>query len=307
MPASVPRPARPEELPRAFALVFAHLAPSERDYRVARALELVKQGELDPAGILVLPEATGLAGVLICHPVPGAGALIWPPTVAAGEARHDKQDVLVRHACAWLGEKGARLAQCLLGDDETAQAVPLLRNGFAHVTGLTYMRHDLRARESEAVLPLPQLSFIPYNPAQPHEFHATLTQTYEGTLDCPEVNGVRTVEEVIQGHQAQGHFDPSRWWLVRLSGQPAGVLLLMELFADEWEVAYVGIVPASRRRGVGRHILRHGLAQARAGGAATVTLSVDDRNLPARALYEQLGFAAYDHRQVFLSVWGRAL
>src|SRR5262245_29286750 len=141
MPARVPRPARPEELARAFALVFAHYSLSERDYRVARAQELVSQGELDPAGVFVLAEAAVLVGVLILQPVPGAGALIWPPTVAGGEGQHHQQDLLIGHACTWLRQKGARLAQCLLADDETSQAVPLMRNGFAHITGLTYMRY----------------------------------------------------------------------------------------------------------------------------------------------------------------------
>jgi GNAT superfamily N-acetyltransferase len=201
-----------------------------------------------------------------------------------------------------LRQQGARLAQCLLADDEFALATPLLRGGFAHITGLSFLRHDLHLHPPALSISI-RLALEPYAPENPREFHHTLQHTYAHTLDCPEVNGVRLIEEVIEGHKAQGRFDPSRWWLARLGGQPVAVLLLVELADAEWEVAYLGVTPAARKQGVGRELLLRGLVEAREAGAIRVSLSVDDRNRPAQALYSRLGFMPYDHRQVLLNVW----
>jgi ribosomal protein S18 acetylase RimI-like enzyme len=285
-----PRPARPDELGQAFELLFSRLSRPERDYRAAKARELVEAGQLDPAGVLVAP-----GGVFLCQAVPGGGALVWPPAAASAEV----EDRLVRAGCAWLRGQGARLAQCLLAEDEAALAPPLLRNGFRHVTGLTYLRHDLRLGT-----PGPnRLTLEAYDAGRPGEFHAALLASYQGSLDCPEVNGSRTVEEVIRGHQSQGAYDPSRWWLARLGGEAVGVLLLVVPSPGEWEVAYMGVAPAARRRGVGKEMLARALREARAARADRVILCVDDRNAPARALYDQAGFETYDHRRVLLAVW----
>ncbi len=293
-----PRPARPDELPDAFALLFSHLPPAERAYRAARAVELASRGELDPRGVFVLP---GVAGVCVCQPVPGAGSLIWPPIVTL-QPPHPSEDELVRHACAWLRQQGARLAQCLLADDEAFLTPPLLRGGLRHITGLSYLRHDLHLEPHLLDTPV-RLRFESYDLAPLQEFHAALAGTYEATLDCPEVNGVRSVEEVLAGHRAQGPHEPSRWWLARCGGAAAGVLLVVESSPGEWEVAYMGLVPEARGRGLGRELLLHALCEARAAGAFRVILSVDDRNAPARRLYQKVGFEPYDHRLVLLALW----
>ena len=148
------------------------------------------------------------------------------------------------------------------------------------------------------------LRFRPYDPDDPSLFHQTLARTYEQTLDCPEVNGARTVEEVVQGLQAQGGYDPARWWLALQAGRPVGVLVVTEgPEGGDWEVAYMGVVPEARRSGFGRAILLHALVEAKAAGVARVTLSVDARNRPAWDLYRGLGFEPVDRRAVYLAVW----
>jgi ribosomal-protein-alanine N-acetyltransferase len=71
-------------------------------------------------------------------------------------------------------------------------------------------------------------------------------------------------------------------------------------------VIYVGVVPTARRQGLGRQMMRHALAQAQQAGVGRVTLSVDNRNAPAWALYRSLGFEEFDRREVFLRVWGKS-
>jgi ribosomal protein S18 acetylase RimI-like enzyme len=296
-------PARPQELEAAFRLVFLHLADGERPARVANALHLVRRGELDPAGILLATAGGTPVGALVCLPVPGASGLLWPPQAVEGPGRAEVEDALVCRATAWLRQRGAKLGQCLLSEDEVPLAGPLLRNGFAHVTALWYMQHDL-SRPTQAPGGA-ALSYVPYpqlpNPAA---FHDTLLHTYEGTEDCPEISGVRTVEEIIEGHRAQGKHDPARWWLALAEGRPAGVLLLCEVPEwAAWDVAYVGVVPEARGRGYGRALMHKALSEARADGVARLTLSVDVRNRRAWKLYTALGFEPHDRREVFLAMW----
>jgi ribosomal protein S18 acetylase RimI-like enzyme len=296
-------PAGPHELEAAFRLIFRHVAEAERETRVANALRLVRQGELDPAGIL-LATAGGAVGAMACLPVPGASGLVWPPQAVEGPDRTGVEDALVRHAAAWLRRRGAKLAQCLLGEDEVPLAAPLLRNGFGRVTSLWYMQHDLSPTTGPAP-DGPRLRTVPYSRLlSPAEFQRTLLRTYEGTEDCPEISGVRTIEEIIEGHRSQGKHDPGRWWLALAAGRPVGVLLLSEVPEwAAWDVAYVGVVPEARRRGYGRELMHVALAEARADGVARLTLSVDARNRSARQLYTELDFETYDRREVLLAIW----
>jgi ribosomal protein S18 acetylase RimI-like enzyme len=301
--APVVRPARPDEQADALRLLFRDFPAEERDRRVRSALELVRSGELDENGLLVAPLGDGLAGVLVCLPVPGASALFWPPRSLVDGDRTGREDRLIAHALRWVRSRGAKLAQSLLTADEVTLAAPLERNGFRRVTRLWYLASDLNVPVSTLATPA-RLEYCPYQPDRPAVFHETLIRTYEGTLDCPEINGLRTIEEVIAGHKAQGRFDPSRWWLLLEVGQPVGVLLttLMPESGDP-DVSYVGIVPDSRRRGFGREVVLKVLFDAKAAGASRVTLSVDARNAPALRLYGALGFVPYDGREVYLAIW----
>src|SRR5207237_1563992 len=131
-----------------------------------------------------------------------------------------------------------------------------------------------------------------------------LLRTYEGTQDCPEITGVRTAEEIIAGHRAQGKHDPRRWWVALAGGRPVGVLLLCEVPEwAAWDVAYVGVVPEARGRGYGRELMHRAVAEARADGVARLTLSVDVRNRRAWELYKGLGFEPHDRREGFLAIW----
>jgi ribosomal protein S18 acetylase RimI-like enzyme len=295
--------ARPEQREAAFRLIFGYLDERTRERRVANALHLLECGDLNPEALFIVPGSTGPSGAIICLPVPGASGLVWPPGALPGGETTAVEDALVRRASAWLQGYGARLGQALLTADELHLAGPLERNGYRRITTLWCLRHGL---DHIPVERSPErLTTHPYD-SNPDLFHATLIQTYEGTEDCPEVTGARTIEEIISGHMAQGVFDPARWRLAFFDGRPAGVLLLVETpDSGGWDLAYVGVIPAARRRGVGRELMTTALREAKAGGASQLTLSVDARNSPAAALYESLGFERVEAREVFLTLWSK--
>src|SRR5947209_15233952 len=101
-------------------------------------------GELGQAGVVLARAADDLLGAMIGMPVAGASGLVWPPQARPGPDRRPVEDELVRSTSAWLRGRGAKLAQALLVRGEMGLAEPLLRNGFAHLTSLWYMRHDLQ-------------------------------------------------------------------------------------------------------------------------------------------------------------------
>ena len=177
----------------------------------------------------------------------------------------------------------------------------LERNGFPHVTTLWYMRHPLEL--PGRLVSEERLTYQTYT-ADPGLLQRTLLLSYEETRDCPEVNGVRDQGEILEGHRSQGRHDPSRWWLALNKGEPIGVLLATEVPEwNAWEISYVGVVPGARRRGYGREMTCKAISEARAAGVAQLTLSVDTRNEPAKALYLNLGFQPFDEREVYLAVW----
>jgi mycothiol synthase len=294
-------PARPGERTEAFRLAFQHLPATDQLPRIANALDLADKNEIDPAGILVA-RTSGVVGSLICMTTEGAGGLLWPPQISPEAAdRSAVEDELIRFAFLWLRQRGAKLAQSMLAPSETALGKPLQRNGMPYITALVYLRRSLYDKIPTAV---GHLTFETFS-ANPTLFGQTLLRTYEQTQDCPELTGARTIDEILEGHRAQGKYDPDRWWLARLDGEPAGVLLLTDLPEwASWDVCYVGVVPDARGRGVGRELMLKGLLEAKKARIGSVTLSVDDRNAPAWRLYRGLGFKEFDRREVFLKVWG---
>jgi mycothiol synthase len=285
--------ARPDEFAAAIELVF-HGGPT------TDALRALDEGTLDSSGLLVVRDESGVAAATLAAMLPDGGAVVWPPRSRTHS--DDLTDLLAEQAVAWLRDRGAKTAQALLAPEEMAAGRPLLANGFRHVTTLWYLRHFLDM--PAAVLGAPaRLELSTYAQTDPAQFREALAQTYEGTLDFPELNGVRTPDEVLAGYQNDG-FDPDRWWIAFAQSQPAGVLLVNP--APDWggwEIEYVGVVPTARRRGYASELVRLALIEAKAAGVPYVSIAVDARNEPARELYRCLGFEPFDRREVFLCIF----
>jgi ribosomal protein S18 acetylase RimI-like enzyme len=294
-------PARPEERARAFDLLFQHVPLPERQTRVANAFRLVDSGELNPDGLLVARGPDGLLGALICLPVPGACALFWPPQACGEQSRDLITSNLVQHAHLWLRQRGVKVAQTLLAPQDFHLGSPLLDNGFVHVTSLLYLRRYLMTPSPRPSL---RLAYQAYPQCDPVVFEDTLARSYHQTLDCPELNGVRELAEILEGHRAQGVHDPAHWWLALEAERAVGVLLTTVIREwRAWDLSYVGVVPEARGRGLGRELTCKALYEAQAAHATQVTLAVDVRNHPARKMYLRLGFEPTESREVLLAFY----
>jgi ribosomal protein S18 acetylase RimI-like enzyme len=127
---------------------------------------------------------------------------------------------------------------------------------------------------------------------------AALEASYEGTLDCPELCGMRTMPDVIASHRSTGVFDASRWWVLMHNDQPRGCCLLSHCPANESvELVYLGLCPTVQGRGLGIKLLSHALKSLRIKDTVNeVTCAVDRRNIPAGKVYLSLGFKRFDAR-----------
>lgn len=61
--------------------------------------------------------------------------------------------------------------------------------------------------------------------------------------------------------------------------------------ADEAELGDLAVLPEERRRGIGRWLLAHAMAEAGRRGARRVFLEVRESNAAARRMYESEGFS----------------
>jgi ribosomal protein S18 acetylase RimI-like enzyme len=295
------RPATVHERGAALRLLLAHRPTAEREARVFGLLDLIRARALDPAGLLVVTDfQKAIRGAILATPVAGAGGMIWPPACQTlAEAR-----ALVEAALAWLRTQGTRIVQAMVSLPEQRRNLWLEACGFRAVTELwTLARESDEPLPDSLQLPTVRLTYEPYDPEQGAAFEATLQETYTDSLDCPEVNGLRSIAEILAGHRVQGEYDPSRWWLVREAAEPVGVVIQVDHPAnEERELAYLGLVPAARGRGLARVILAEVLARAATDRQGRVILGVDARNEPALRLYTGVGFEEVERQRVFLRV-----
>lgn len=132
-------------------------------------------------------------------------------------------------------------------------------------------------------------------------FERLLGETFDGTLDCPELNGVRTHLQVLKTFLVGQPFrtGASSWSTAWLNGQLAGCLLLTAHNRELVELAYMGLVPAARGKRLGTSLIEMAKRQSLQWGASMLVVAVDSRNTPALHLYQRSGFQFHRRLRVY--------
>jgi mycothiol synthase len=199
---------------------------------------------------------------------------------------------LIDSICDHFAGRGVVMTQLLLDPDDAAALQISLERSFQQMAELLYLQADVRRTIPAPVMP-DGYDWLTYSPATHAAFAATIVQSYHESLDCPALNGLRDIDDVIAGHKASGaagEFDPSLWFVLREQGQPVAVLLLARTgHNDTAELVYLGLVPAARGRGLADLIMRQALHTLGAHGLASLALAVDGNNAPALRLYHRHG------------------
>ncbi|MCD4824059.1 MAG: GNAT family N-acetyltransferase [Phycisphaerae bacterium] len=225
------------------------------------------------------------------------GFLYHSPPDASKVDRHELLAV-VEHVSRLALEGGRSMVQSVL-DENSGGNMPILEQaGFGELAELVYMQRKIEnPGEARAEVPW---SFRHFGQFTRQELVDVIRATYQGTLDCPRLCGVRRMEEVLASHQATGKFTPEWWLLASCGGLPAGCILVNRaLHSSTAEIVYMGVVPEFRGRGLGFAMLDRVERLGRDAHIEAMRLAVDAKNTYAQGLYRRFGFDETHRRRCF--------
>lgn len=232
---------------------------------------------------LVLPSA-GRTAMVFLAPVPG-------PSQTALSAQ------VIRAAVDHEDPARTALLQALLDPPQHLEQRALTKANFTLLATLNYMQRDADVPLRLLDLPIPDLRILHYRQDRRQAFANAILATYENTLDCPALVGLRAINDIIAGHMATGRFDPDLWFALYQENQPVAVMLLTDVPARHvFELVYLGVAAPYRGRGLAKRLLHHGLGVVSRHAVryphqpTRLCLAVDDQNQPAIRLYRSLGF-----------------
>jgi ribosomal protein S18 acetylase RimI-like enzyme len=287
------RPVQPGEVRAALRLILSNHGRIASEEQVVDFLRFAVHRRLNLNDIWVVESTHGFRGdaspfLWAILPVvsPGRTMLLFSPPHPEDPATRAAASELVPEVCRHWAARGVHLAQVLLDPaDEPSQR---LYEGcsFAMLAELIYLQASGR-RTNDRPAETAGLHWRAYTPATHGLFAETIARSYEGSLDCPALNGQRAMEDIIAGHKAAGEFDPNLWGLLcDAHDRPTGVLLLARARqSDVLELVYLGLTPEHRGQGLADLMMSHALHAVRLRGCAFLSLAVDSRNLPALKLY----------------------
>ncbi|MCC6494150.1 MAG: GNAT family N-acetyltransferase [Pirellulales bacterium] len=283
------------------------------DLQAVLADALRKTDEADEAawdGLLVCapPEltASSIEGAAWVQQVAGNSGVLWAPPGDGAVAER-----LYAAAARFADDLRIPLTQIAVARHGDYSPKLLSRCGFPKLCELIYLYADLRKLDSR-VTPLGEasneanagtagmLEFVPHAARDAQRLSALLERTYRGTLDCPQLEDVRSLSDVLEGYQAQGRYAPDEWFFVSARSEDVGTVILAEHpeFRN-WELVYMGVVPERRGCGIGEQIVRFALRRATIRGGERLVLAVDEVNAPGRDVYRRCGLHEWDRRIVY--------
>ena len=233
----------------------------------------------NPVAALLLVPSPGRTAMVFVSPMGGAATGL----VVAG---------LVQAVCSDQDPSRTRLLQALLDPQQRREAKTLETAGFKRLSELIYMERAVDVPPTPLDLD-DSFEVLQWSDRNRDCFAEAILASYEQTLDCPDLVGLRHIDDIIAGHMATGVFHRELWCALRHGGQPVAVMLLnMVPPRRSMELVYLGISVAWRGRGLGRKLLRHGIGLAGRYGAVSMILAVDRRNKPALRIYRSDRFTS---------------
>lgn len=285
MPPSIAQLHHPADMARALSLLVSGYPPAEQPGYLDTLSRLVSR----PAAAeeLVVFEASDggrRTGVALAQLLAGKAALVWPIRAADPTLALDLLSLLIEQ----LRARSIIVAQALTAPEQREEYQLFRDAQFFDGGELLYM-----AAIADAFLDKPPSSEIAYEVVAPdnRELAQTIAATYQGSLDCPLVDGWREIEDVLAGYAATGTYRPGLWRLLRRGGETLGCLILSDFPEHgQGELTYLGIHPNYRGQGLGLAATRWLLHFARDIGWQQVLLAVDANNRPAVEIYSAAGF-----------------
>ena len=294
------RTANSDELEPAVRHILMTATGRVEEPQVQDFLRLARSHASDLGGTWVAVQGSTLLSAAIPVVSPGRTVLIFPPQTIHGDAHAHATRHVVNTVCERAAFEKLTLAQVLLDTHDHSVFALLTTCGFQRLAELLYLQVSVPRSVREPSLP-PGLRWRNYSRDTHALFASTVLATYDKSLDCPALNGLRSIDDILAGHKGAGSFDGNLWFLLCDHDVPLAVLLLNRVGStDLVELVYVGIIPQHRRKGLGDILIRQALHAAATTGCARLSLAVDADNLPALKLYWRHGLQAIGRKLALL-------
>lgn len=283
----VPKQRQSEALER---LVSAGTEPARESAR--RFIEYASQARISLDAMWACLDDRGrIERTLLAVPSPGRTAMLFVSRPRRPEDVAPAAE-LIERGSSELGGLGVHLAQVLLDPRDELERQAYEAGGFTFLATLSYLERAIPAPGQAPRCNLPEdVSLQPCTDPHDARWVQALEASYEDTMDCPGLLGLRDTADIIEGHRSVGEFEPGLWTLMSVGDQPAGVLMLNPTPTNRTiELVYLGLAPFARGRGLATQLLRHGLALVAGRPERMMTLAVDEQNTPAIRLYQREGF-----------------
>jgi GNAT superfamily N-acetyltransferase len=290
------RDARPDERLAWIALALAPLESGRREAMTERFVRLPAESPPDQAGLAVLGALRGsrLVGATLVHLIPGSAAETWPPGLV------DPDDgpaalALLQATIASARRHGRRFLQTFLDRDDARTAARLASAGFAPLADVVYLWKELRPDDTSP----PAGAWRPYASADRAAWESLVAATFQGSLDTPRLNDLRSPGEFLDGCLAATDDPSTSWFRLVEHEQDLGCLLLSTRPDQTAELVYLGLIPAARGRGFGAILLGEAERWCRSRRLHRIVTAVDRANVPALKRYREFGYAAWNLRSVW--------
>jgi len=232
---------------------------------------------------------------------PGRTAVLLYSTTDTGLISVDPLADLLDATAQRFLSSGSMLVQALLSPASVSDIRAFEQAGFFLLAELIYMRQCLRGRHVEHPDVADRLTYRHYAPETHDLFARTILASYADSLDCPALEGLRDIEDILAGHKAAGVFRPDLWTVALLDGEAAGVLLMNQNATQNVaEIIYMGVAKPYRGQHIGRALLAKAAEAAGADRFGAISLAVDAGNRYAHALYVNEGFVEASRRLAYV-------
>jgi len=283
--------------------IAARAWPATERLAYGQAIEnLIANGLADHVVLIAARGQNRILAAQLSQMLAGKAAIAWPPQFEAEAEAADRESIaaaLAQQLSFALTQGGMHIAQSLLAQGEAESGKWLEIGGFSHAADLLYLAADTSRGPAEP--PRLPVELEPFTLDATRRLIDVIQRTYVGTLDCPQLDGLRETADVIDGYKSVGEFRPELWFFVRYGAKDVGCLL-MNLHPDvqHAEIVYLALTPEVRGRGWGLELSKHALWIAWQSKSQRAVLAVDAANEPAVRMYSVAGFDAFDRREVWL-------
>ena len=285
------------ELEITLRVAFQHLLPDESALRIGMLMQQYQSGQVDLRGVFQAKHENNLVGALYAQSRPDGSVMLWVPAMAEGFPLEPLCESLIQ----FCRSQNAFAAVALADRNQPFDEPSFCSAGQFHfLSDLVYLAVEVSPNEPQEQ-PY-RLQFVPLSDC-PEDVSDRLTrlvkETYQHSLDFPDLMQIAPVESVLQGYKAGSLFRPELWFFLQIGGTDVGVLLLADTSPDQFELTYMGLIESARGQGFSQEIVHFAKAITSREKRALLLTTVDEKNIPACQSYLVQGFKAWDRKKVY--------